>query len=534
MLRFEEVTFTYPHQQSAAVEQISFQVAPGELVLCTGASGCGKSTIVRLANGLCPHYFQGKMSGQVFVNGMSTLDYPLHLLADQAGTLFQNPEEQFFALNVEDELVFAHEWRGLPADEIDRKLSGMVKDFKLENLMDSSVQQLSEGQKQKVGLASVMSQKPAALILDEPTANLDPESTLELGRALFELKKQGLAILVVDHRLYWLKDIADRVLIMNQGRICEQGGFGILDDGRICEKYGLRKSQVKDPRPVLANLTNLTAARQGTAKSAAEESQNCGLEVQNLCFAWPGKTPMFHTCDFSIQPGITALIGDNGMGKTTLARLITGLTEPDSGSFTLKGQKTTPDNLLEKSGIVLQNADHQLYMKTVLSEVKICLEIAAMNQRRNITAEEKKKQAFDLLSSLDLERLAPRHPQSLSGGEKQRLVIACALAKQPDMLILDEPTSGLDGRNMRRIANVLRSCAQKETIVLVITHDLELMSDICTQALRLPFEKRDDICGPAVDCPHSEEPTLRNVRQDEFELADSPRQTGVNPNFLME
>ena len=425
MIRFERVTYTYPFQTCPAVSDISFSVRPGELVLCTGASGCGKSTLMRLANGLCPHYFQGTLEGRVLIGGEPTDARPINAIAREVGTLFQDPEQQFFALNVEDELAFAHEWQGVSPEAIAAKIDEAARAFRLGPILSSSIHELSEGQKQKVGLASILSQGPRALILDEPSANLDPEATEDLACKLAELKARGMAILVVDHRLYWLEGIADRVLVMREGRIAERGGFDMLYDDALRGRCGLRAARV----------------------------------------------------DVSIPAGVTALIGDNGTGKTTFARLLTGLNAAQEGRFAIAGQPVPASKLLSRVGIVLQNADHQLHMKTVRQELEVSLSLAGCGA----------DDVPGLLSLFALEGLAERHPQSLSGGEKQRLVIACAFAKRPDVLILDEPTSGLDGRNMRRIADALDLLAGRGACVLVITHDLELMGLSCARALRLPL-----------------------------------------------
>ena len=455
MIRFENVTYTYPFRETPAVSEISFEVKPGELVLCTGASGCGKSTLMRLANGLCPHYFRGTLEGRVLIGGEPTGARPINAIAREVGTLFQDPEQQFFALNVEDELAFAHEWRGVAPETIAAKIEAAARAFRIGPILSSSIHELSEGQKQKVGLASILSQGPKALILDEPSANLDPEATDDLARKL-----------VVDHRLYWLEGVADRVLVMREGRIAERGGFAALYGDGLRERYGLRAARVDDPRKSLPDC------------AAEPEGNRSGLSVSGLRFAYSGKPLLFDGADVSVPAGVTALVGDNGTGKTTLARLLTGLNAAQSGRFAIGGRSVPAAKLLSKVGIVLQNADHQLHMKTVRQELEVGLSLAGRGA----------DDVPGLLELFALEGLADRHPQSLSGGEKQRLVIACAFAKRPDVLILDEPTSGLDGRNMRRIADALDQLARRGACVLVITHDLELMGLSCTRALRLPLK----------------------------------------------
>ena len=188
-----------------AVRCLDLTVDAGELKLVTGASGCGKTTVMRLVNGLCPQIYGGTLSGEVLVDGNPTQDTPVAVLSEHIGTLFQDPEEQFFALNVGDEISFALKSRGVPFEEIGPRVDRAAKRMGIEHLLAQDIHELSEGQKQKVGLASILALGPKALILDEPSANLDPEATVSLAGILGELKAEGAAILVVDHRLYWLK-----------------------------------------------------------------------------------------------------------------------------------------------------------------------------------------------------------------------------------------------------------------------------------------------------------------------------------------
>lgn len=463
MIRFKNVTYTYPFQECPAVTGISLEVRPGEIVLCTGASGCGKSTMIRLANGLCPHYFQGEMRGEVLVGGCATRAQSLAELSRQVGTLFQDPEQQFFALGVEEELVFALEWQGMDLPRMRQAVQKAVQEFDLEPVRHASIHTLSEGQKQKTGLASLCMQQPRALILDEPTANLDPESTMALARKLVQLKAQGMAVLVVDHRLYWLEGVADRVVVMEEGHICAEGSFDLLHDAALRQRYGLRAVEVEDRRGSLPDC-----------REAAEAL----AAVENLTVAYAQKPPLYEQATFHLPPGITALIGHNGAGKTTLARVLAGLHPIRSGVISIAGRPHTPEERLRTSGIVLQNADHQLHMRTVRQELETCLYLAGSRDRGRIDA---------LLESFALSALALRHPQSLSGGEKQRLVIACALAKDPRLLILDEPTSGLDGENMLRLATALEAQGKEGRCILLITHDLELLHTTGRYALRVPL-----------------------------------------------
>lgn len=199
MIAFEEVSYQYPNTEETAVRNLSFRVEPGELKVVTGASGCGKTTLMRLANGIAPQILGGEVTGTVRIDDCDVSDTPVADLAEKVGTLFQDPEEQFFALNVGDEITFALKSRGMTPDDVNARLERAAETLGISHLLDADIHSLSEGQKQKVGLAGILALGPKVLVLDEPSANLDPEATEQLAQILDELKRAGSAILVVDH-----------------------------------------------------------------------------------------------------------------------------------------------------------------------------------------------------------------------------------------------------------------------------------------------------------------------------------------------
>ena len=465
MIRLDQVSYTYPFQDAPAVTDISMAVAPGEAVLCTGASGSGKSTLIRLINGLAPHYYRGTLSGRVAVDGRDSRELSVGELSKTVGTMFQDPEHQFFALKVEDEMAFALECRGLDRETIEERIASRASDFGIDHLRESTIFNLSQGEKQKLALAGILCLDPRVIILDEPSANLDPESTLELAGILKKLKARGITLFIVDHRLYWLRDLVDQVHVLDQGRVVARGGFEILDDPGLRGRYGLRRARI--PSDVLEFIP----------PASGSEGD---LEVFGLTHGYKGQASLFGDVSFCLPRGeVIAVTGDNGVGKTTLARLLTGLLPLQAGSVSLDGEGLAPRDLLRQGSIVLQNTDHQLHMKTVEEEL-----LAA---GRRFMGNELKKKTREILEIFGLDGLKDRHPQSLSGGQKQRLVIGAALMKSPKLLILDEPTSGLDGANMEIMAHVMSAMAAKGACVLVITHDLELVQGACSSQLSLPL-----------------------------------------------
>ncbi len=490
MIKFDNVSYRYPFQKTWAVKNLDLEVLPGKVLLVTGVSGCGKTTLMRLANGLCPHYYAGEILGHVTVFGEDSQKTSVSAISDKVGTLFQDPEDQFFALNVKDEMGFALKVSGTAPSVVNERIEQVSQRLSIENLLSHSISALSEGQKQRVALGEILVSEPQALILDEPSANLDPEATDRLAQELLRLKQAGFAILVVDHRLHWLSHVADEVIVMQHGEIKERGPFAILEDAGMRKRYGLREARVEDVRNTLPEKHVPSPILKTADLTFDYEKANHHSKLAKFKKLFKGNSKntndiLLKNIHFEVGSGITALIGENGSGKTTLARLITGL-NVGTGALYLNGQQTSANQLLKHTGLVLQNADHQLQMQSVREEIHACLFAAGQSQSSEETIDV-------LLKTFSLEELADRHPQSLSGGQKQRLVIACAMAKNPDILILDEPTSGLDGANMKRVADALREQANRGKAVLLITHDLELLALCADQALRMDSLKRKDL-----------------------------------------
>lgn len=464
MIELKHVSYAYADETKLNLKDISITAKDGEITLCTGVSGCGKSTLLRVVNSLCPNYYGGTLEGDILIDGVNIVGEELAYVSTLVGTLFQDPERQFFALNVEDEIAFALEWKGLTKAQIIERVNSVIKMFSLEEIRNQAIDSLSEGQKQKVGLATVVAMQVRNIILDEPTANLDPESTEELAKILNRLKQDNYCIMVVDHRLYYLKDYADKVYILEQGSVVEQGDFSVISN-EVIKKYGLRKTLVNDRRESLKRLEF----------TAVENSDDCIAQCKELSFKYKNGKEIFKKMNVAFPLGFHVLLGRNGIGKTTLSRLVFGLEKPTDGKVIFTDDAVK--HPLSYGSIVLQNTDYQLNMSSVHNELKSCFELSGQKYTNESIKE--------VLKELSLEDFEYRHPQSLSGGQKQRLVIGCALCKNPKILILDEPTSGLDGENMRKIKQILLNFSKKGHCVVVITHDLELIDEDYFDAIEI-------------------------------------------------
>ena len=374
----------------------------------------------------------------------------------------------------------------MPQDEIRRRVGVALESFDLTRLAARSVFNLSSGERQKCVLAAIMASGADVVVMDEPTANLSPEATEDLAKLCLTLKSHGVMLVIVDHRLYWLRGVLDKLLVLKDGKVTlnlarleNLGKPDPLDrlaahlDFATC---GLRSVNVS--RPQLPAAGRAVAPR--PPQSCAPAGTGCppyqpAVTVHNLSFRYSKKAEWIYR-DFSAvipQGAITAVVGANGAGKTTLARLLCGLLKPTSGEIAFAppggGAARPPRARREQTAFVMQQMDIQLYMRTVEEEL-------LFSAPRRLDKATRHADAAHWLEVFGLTHLKDRHPHSLSGGEKQRLVVACALMKRPTLMILDEPTSGLDGNNMRIIARELKAYAAQGGAALLITHDLELLS----------------------------------------------------------
>lgn len=474
LIRIEHLDFAYDHEKNV-LEDINLTLEPGRVVLVTGHSGSGKSTLLSVVNGVIPNVTGGLIRGTVRVAGLEPERAGLGAVGRVAGTLMQDPESQFFALSVGDELTFGLRARGVAFGDAERRARTAAARMGVESEWTRDIHVLSEGQKQLTGMAGLLALGPKVVLLDEPTANLDEAGRAALAHVLKEVKAGGRAVLVADHRLEWLRGVADEVILMESGRITARG---TLEE--IAGRAGVRELSEEGAGRALRHRP--VRVRFGDDAPTAEEAETEVFGVSHLSWAMADGGPVaVRDVGISLPAGITAVVGPNGSGKTTIARVLAGLETGAEGEFRVRGEVLGSEaERLRRTALVLQNADHQLQMRSVWEEVayarRLALRTPGFWSRMPVLTPEEEANVEAALTRLGLIEFRDRHPQSLSGGQKQRLVIACALMKDPALLVLDEPTSGLDGGNLERLAKLLREEAEAGRAVLVVTHDEDLLA----------------------------------------------------------
>lgn len=461
MIQIKNVFFGYT-TVSETLHNICLTVKKGECILLCGESGCGKTTVTKLINGLIPHFTEGcNLRGTVKAAELSTADTELYELAKHIGSVFQNPKSQFFNLDTDSEIAFGLENQGVEPEYMKQRLAEVVKNLKIDKLINRRIFSLSGGEKQMLAFASVYAMNPEIYVLDEPTANLDVEAIERLREQIILLKKQGRTVLIAEHRLYFIADLIDRAVYFREGHITEI--FSEKEFQNLTEQ----KRKALGLRTLIQPEISLPKAR--------EDDGGNGLMVEDLSCGYKKEANVFENLSFAAIPGeILAITGHNGTGKTTLIRCLCGLLKERTGTISLYGKTLKPKNRLRESFLVMQDTGHQLFYDSVWNE---CEQASG----KTISSEE----IESVLDKFDLLEYKEHHPMALSGGQKQRLAVAAATLSGKNLMIFDEPTSGLDYRHMQEVSAVIRDLAKQGHIILVVSHDNEFITETCDRILKI-------------------------------------------------
>jgi energy-coupling factor transport system ATP-binding protein len=522
-VRVEALSFTYSTRLRAALTDLTFAVDPGETVLVLGPSGSGKSTLTLCLDGLIPHLVEGDYSGEAVVAGLVVKDTPVGVLARETGLVFQDPDSQFCTLTVDDEIAFGLENLLTPPADIEGAIDRALGVVRLSGLRGRPLTGLSGGEKQRVALAAVLAMGPHLLVLDEPSANLDPAATAELFQIVRELAADRRhTILIIEHKLDEVIDWVDSVLVLDgEGRLLHRGeprgtfyehhadlvAAGVWRPQTVELVAGLgqagwrvpgRPLGVKETAEALKATPGLVerlrvpvSARVGSGRGpAAPVSAEAAplLDVRGLSFTYRDGHRALADVSLSIwRQEFVAIAGANGAGKTTLGSLLSGVLAPPRGTVYLEGEDaaTLPAwAIAGKVGYVFQNPEHQFVTATVRGELAFSLSPQGRGRPGHLSPEQERS-IEEWLERLNLLRLAEANPFSLSQGQKRRLGVAAMLIRGCPVLILDEPTLGQDAVQSARLMDMMVEFQRGGGTVAMITHDMRIVADYASRVLVL-------------------------------------------------
>jgi energy-coupling factor transport system ATP-binding protein len=475
-LVIENLSFQYRTRPDRAIENVSFELKPGEVLLIAGSSGCGKTTLARCINGLIPRSYRGKREGKVLLHGKDVSEMQIADVAQVVGTLLQDPERQIVASNVYNEIAFGPENLGLPRQEILRRVEQVAQRLGIENVLERQTFNLSGGEKQKVAMAGLLAMNPSILLLDEPLSSLDPASAYEALEAFRSLADEGKTVVLIEHRVEdAIAARPDRLLYMEAGQVKYLGPIDTLPTE-------INHREVKLPAEWVVKRVHQIGEKIDRTESVQGPGRGEPLVVfENVDFRYSEDTPLIlQNVTLEINRGdLIALLGPNGAGKSTLVKHAIGLLRPTRGRVLVEGKDTRNMSVAQIArvlGYVFQSPTHMLYAPTVREE----LEFGPKNL--DFTKDVMNKAVAESISAVNLTGLEEYPPLGLSFGQQKRTTIAAVLAMQSKIMIMDEPTAGQDYANythfmdaMCRPANGAQSLvAANFATTIFITHDLDL------------------------------------------------------------
>lgn len=474
----DQLSFRYRDRTETAIEKISFSAHPGEILLIAGASGCGKTTLIRCINGLIPRSYKGEMRGTIQVFGQNVSSWKLSQISQKIGTVLQDPERQILGTRVINEVAFGLENLGMSRTEIFSRVDEALDFLKIQHLRSRETFNLSGGEKQKVALAGILAMRPSVVLLDEPLASLDPASAQDTLDAVRSLADQGLSILLVEHRVEDVLRIhPERVMFMSEGQIRYLGDIPGLSKVVNYREVKLPAEDIverakHDPAPVAIQVLPGVA-------NPSPQSQPL-VRFENVAFGYDTDIEVLHGINLDIKRGdVIAVLGPNGAGKTTFVKHAIGLLKPKSGRVLVDGRDTRDASVAEIAatlGYVFQSPSHMLFAPTVHDELAFG-PTNMKHSRQQIELEV--KEALRIVNLSDKEK---DPPLALSFGQQKRVSIAAILAMRSRILVMDEPTAGQDYQNYM---NFMDSILQMPTFeaILFITHDVDLAAIYANRVL---------------------------------------------------
>ena len=504
-ISIEGLSYRYRGQEKPALDGVDLKVAEGEFVVVMGPSGAGKSTLCVALNGLIPHFFRGRMEGEVLIEGRSTREGRVGEFADEVGLVFQDFEAQLFSTNVALEVAFGPENFQVEREEMVRRVESVLERVRLQGFEDRTPATLSGGQKQRLAIASVLAIEPRILCLDEPTTDLDPIGKLGVFEIAEELKdRDDVTLIVVEHETEETLD-ADRIVVLRDGKIvADRPAREVLRDVKLLEESSVMPLQVarffhergtEDGQLPLTPEEGVEEfGRRGWRVSSArhrelveaDERREEGygepvIEVEGLTYRYPNGVVAVEGVDLTVRRGeFLAVLGQNGSGKTTLVKHFNGLLKPTEGSVWVDGEETVKQGIRllgQRVGYVFQNPDHQIFSDTVADEVAFGPKI------REMEADEIEERVKEALAAVGMEGRGDEDPFGLTKGERQRVAVASVLAVRPEVLILDEPTTGLDYAEQRSMMDLVKRLNEGGSTIIAVTHTMWVVAEYAHRAV---------------------------------------------------
>ncbi len=476
-LLIQNLTFRYWRREEDALRDVSFSLQPGQVMLVAGSSGCGKTTLMRCINGLIPHTYKGDMSGDIRLYGKSVSDMGMAEISTQVGTILQDPERQILGSYVLNEVAFGLESLGVPRGEITPRVEKALGRLGILHLRERETFGTSGGEKQKIALAGVLAMEPKILLLDEPLASLDPASAHEALHIFRQLADEGIAVMIVEHRVEDVLEInPDVVLYMDEGRVTYQGDVDglmqVVDYHRIkLPAQVVAQRAAQDPQPVFE-----PAIRPGVREEAL-------VKFEGVRFRYHADMPeVLKGLDFSVYKGdVIAVLGHNGSGKTTMVKHALGLLKPTGGRVLLEGRDTRQSTVAQAAhtiGYVFQSPTQMLFAPTVAEE------LAFGPKNLQMPPDVISRNVDWAIETVHLREEMPMPPLALSFGQQKRISIAAVLAMRSRILMMDEPTAGQDYWNYMAFMDSILQMPGFDSVIF-ITHDLDLAVIYATRILLL-------------------------------------------------
>lgn len=478
-LRFDRVTFTYKDGARPALDDVSLDLNEGTFALATGPTGSGKSTFLRAADGLVPHFSGGTFGGHIQVEGRDTLAQPPRALADVVAFVPQDPVASFVLDRVEEELAYGMENLEVPQIQMRRRVEEMLDLLAIAPLRARSVHTLSGGEQQRVAIAAALATGPRLLVLDEPTSQLDPQGAEDVLAALQRLvHDHGMTVLVAEHRLERVVGFADIAIGFDEGRVSAGTPADVIGRGEGGPPV-TRLGRLLGWRPTPLTVREARARAEGIrfeAPSVPADRPAPGeplLRADGLAAGHEGRA-VIQEIDLQVARGeIVAVMGRNGSGKTTLLRCLAGLHEPIKGAVTVTGRPPDPG---VDVALCPQEPESVLYRDSVSDEIRTTLRARG---REDIESPE------IILERFGIRDLADRHPRDCSAGQRLLIATAAIVATGAPVLLLDEPTRGLDPASKRRLAAFLQTHAADGNAAVFATHDVELAAAVATRVVMI-------------------------------------------------